>query len=253
MSKNKKEEKVRESEKSQKGFLGKAFSLVTKSTVFVIFERLAERGLESVIGKDIRWHFGENGKWGVSLEEFESNIVRTDDPAYIVSNSLDDNTNKNNVIENENLLGIEEPNDVSTDVSTEIMTDESDATVSDELVFETEVINSDSFVETFVDNTIDLSLSSNDVVEKDLNVVSESENVISDYESYIHDMALRTYRGEFGNGQVRKDLLGDEYSAIQHVVNEKYYGIDDGYDERVMAAENIVDTETIESDMSCEI
>lgn len=43
-------------------------------------------------------------------------------------------------------------------------------------------------------------------------------NKMSDAE--VESMALRTIRGEFGNGQVRKDILGDDYQEIQDKVNQ---------------------------------
>lgn len=36
----------------------------------------------------------------------------------------------------------------------------------------------------------------------------------------IEELALQVIRGNFGNGQTRKDLLGDNYQAIQSRVNE---------------------------------
>ena len=34
------------------------------------------------------------------------------------------------------------------------------------------------------------------------------------------DLVRRTIRGDFGNGQTRRDALGDKYDAVQHQVNE---------------------------------
>lgn len=42
----------------------------------------------------------------------------------------------------------------------------------------------------------------------------------SDSEDDTDDMTLRAIRGDFGNGQVRKDLLGEDYDRIQSRVNE---------------------------------
>lgn len=36
----------------------------------------------------------------------------------------------------------------------------------------------------------------------------------------INQLASRVIRGDFGNGQIRKDLLGENYQAIQNKVNE---------------------------------
>lgn len=38
----------------------------------------------------------------------------------------------------------------------------------------------------------------------------------------LEEKAKRVIRGDFGNGQVRKDKLGDEYAEIQSKVNEMY-------------------------------
>lgn len=38
----------------------------------------------------------------------------------------------------------------------------------------------------------------------------------------LEEKAKRVIRGDFGNGQVRKDRLGDEYAEIQSKVNEMY-------------------------------
>lgn len=39
-------------------------------------------------------------------------------------------------------------------------------------------------------------------------------------EDDINTLALQVIRGDFGNGQIRKDLLGEDYEAIQSKVNE---------------------------------
>ena len=36
----------------------------------------------------------------------------------------------------------------------------------------------------------------------------------------IEDLARRTLRGEFGNGQARRNNLGNDYAAVQNRVNE---------------------------------
>lgn len=41
-------------------------------------------------------------------------------------------------------------------------------------------------------------------------------------EEYIEKMVLKVIRGNYGNGQERKDKLGDEYNEIQSKVNEYY-------------------------------
>lgn len=38
----------------------------------------------------------------------------------------------------------------------------------------------------------------------------------------LEEKAKRAIRGDFGNGQIRKDRLGDEYAEIQNKVNEMY-------------------------------
>jgi len=38
----------------------------------------------------------------------------------------------------------------------------------------------------------------------------------------ISELALRAYRGEFGNGQERRVALGPEYDEVQNYINAKY-------------------------------
>ena len=42
-----------------------------------------------------------------------------------------------------------------------------------------------------------------------------------EHERHINDLADRAIRGEFGNGETRKRLLGAEYKEVQNKVNEK--------------------------------
>ena len=51
------------------------------------------------------------------------------------------------------------------------------------------------------------------------------EPVAADYhtEDYRNDMARRAIRGEFGNGQARRNALGDDYQWIQDRVNDMVY------------------------------
>jgi TP901 family phage tail tape measure protein len=44
-------------------------------------------------------------------------------------------------------------------------------------------------------------------------------------DAWLNDMARRVYRGEFGNGQARRNALGSDYDAIQRRVNTNYYAI----------------------------
>ena len=39
-------------------------------------------------------------------------------------------------------------------------------------------------------------------------------------QAQIEDAAINAIRGVFGNGQARKDALGDNYKAVQARVNE---------------------------------
>jgi hypothetical protein len=43
-------------------------------------------------------------------------------------------------------------------------------------------------------------------------------------QAWIDSMAVRVIRGEFGNGQTRRDQLGGDYQMIQDRVNQHYYG-----------------------------
>lgn len=61
----------------------------------------------------------------------------------------------------------------------------------------------------------------------------------------VEKLADETYRGNFGNGQTRKDLLGEDFQQIQDRVNEKYYGIgstrlSDVPEEKVKAGEKLL-------------
>lgn len=62
----------------------------------------------------------------------------------------------------------------------------------------------------------------------------------------IEELARLVIRGEFGNGQTRKDLLGEEYQRIQNRVNEILLG--DAYKSEAVAgkkkAEEIVEKES---------
>lgn len=48
----------------------------------------------------------------------------------------------------------------------------------------------------------------------------EKSNEESGEDYDLDSMALQVIRGDFGNGQVRKDLLGEDYDRIQSRVNE---------------------------------
>lgn len=45
----------------------------------------------------------------------------------------------------------------------------------------------------------------------------------------VENLANETIQGRFGNGQVRKDLLGEDYDQIQSRVNSIIYGTPDTY------------------------
>ena len=51
---------------------------------------------------------------------------------------------------------------------------------------------------------------------------SPSENSDNNVDGDVETNARRVIRGDFGNGQVRKDRLGSSYSEIQGRVNEMY-------------------------------
>lgn len=54
------------------------------------------------------------------------------------------------------------------------------------------------------------------------NIASDSAPLVASLSSSIEENALRVVRGEFGNGQDRKNALGDRYTEIQSRVNEMY-------------------------------
>ena len=54
------------------------------------------------------------------------------------------------------------------------------------------------------------------------NIASDSAPLGASLSSSIEENALRVVRGEFGNGQDRKNALGDRYTEIQSRVNEMY-------------------------------
>lgn len=70
------------------------------------------------------------------------------------------------------------------------------------------------------DNAIKACKSGYSVYDKDGNCVYTKDAVDSKPSVDIEDLARRTIRGEFGNGQARKDALGSLYAAVQKRVNE---------------------------------
>lgn len=70
------------------------------------------------------------------------------------------------------------------------------------------------------DNAIKACKSGYSVYDKDGNCVYTKDAVDSKPSVDIEDLARRTIRGEFGNGQARKDALGSNYAAVQKRVNE---------------------------------
>lgn len=69
-------------------------------------------------------------------------------------------------------------------------------------------------------NAIKACKSGYNVYDKDGNCVYTTDTVDSKPSIDIEDLARRTIRGEFGNGQARKDALGSNYAAVQKRVNE---------------------------------
>lgn len=59
-----------------------------------------------------------------------------------------------------------------------------------------------------------------DRAEKIINVLKQEESGISLSSNDIENLAMEVIRGNFGNGQERKDLLGENYVEIQKRVNE---------------------------------
>lgn len=55
-------------------------------------------------------------------------------------------------------------------------------------------------------------------IKKDVNAGERSERPMGS----VEEKARQVIRGNYGNGQVRKDKLGDEYQTIQDMVNEMY-------------------------------
>ncbi len=58
----------------------------------------------------------------------------------------------------------------------------------------------------------------------DTEVLSET---MEDEQERISDLADKTIRGEYGNGQERKDALGDDYEKVQKEVNERMEKVKD--------------------------
>jgi len=54
------------------------------------------------------------------------------------------------------------------------------------------------------------------------NSAPNSTSSVASLSSSLDENALRVVRGEFGNGQERKNALGDRYTEIQSRVNEMY-------------------------------
>lgn len=44
--------------------------------------------------------------------------------------------------------------------------------------------------------------------------------------SSLDDLVERTLRGEFGNGEERKNKLGNNYNAVQNIIRSKMYSVD---------------------------
>lgn len=55
---------------------------------------------------------------------------------------------------------------------------------------------------------------------KSSNDTASTENLSDNISGTTKELAMRAIRGDFGNGQKRKDILGDKYSEVQALVNE---------------------------------
>lgn len=55
---------------------------------------------------------------------------------------------------------------------------------------------------------------------KSSNDTASTENLSDNISGTTEELAMRAIRGDFGNGQKRKDILGDKYSEVQALVNE---------------------------------
>ncbi len=62
----------------------------------------------------------------------------------------------------------------------------------------------------------------NTTVDSQSGSTSNSTPSLASLSSSVDENALRVIRGEFGNGQERKNALGDRYTEIQSRVNEMY-------------------------------
>lgn len=93
-------------------------------------------------------------------------------------------------------------------------------------------------------------LPDNEKDDVDVSSTSKEEPVETLSSTDIENLALEVIRGNFGNGQVRKDLLGEYYQQIQNRVNEIYeerassIKVSEITDEQVKTLDKIVEKAT---------
>lgn len=71
---------------------------------------------------------------------------------------------------------------------------------------------------------LDSSKYTDEEIKNMMNKLEETKDSKKLSESDINNLAKEVIRGNFGNGQIRKDLLGDNYAEIQKRVNELIRG-----------------------------
>ena len=91
--------------------------------------------------------------------------------------------------------------------STSTQREEADSTIESTEVVSSEKANTDNSTKN----------QPSDVTQNELN-----ENTLDKIVDDVEDKARQVIRGDYGNGNVRKQKLGEEYSEIQSAVNEMY-------------------------------
>lgn len=101
--------------------------------------------------------------------------------------------------------------------STSTQREEADSTIESTEVVSSEKASEDN-AETKEANTDNSTKNQpSDVTQNELN-----ENTLDKIVDDVEDKARQVIRGDYGNGSIRKQKLGNEYSVIQSTVNEMY-------------------------------
>ncbi|MBQ0155173.1 MAG: hypothetical protein KBT22_01195 [Bacteroidales bacterium] len=122
---------------------------------------------------------------------------------------------KTEIIKENEVLPVSEDQQVPGVNSTSVV--ENKDIIKNEVVSSVETKKELSMPDSAIENKVSSSKSSTDASKTESVVRSESIPV-----SEIERTAKEVIRGKYGNGRIRKDKLGDQYSEIQNKVNEMY-------------------------------